>query len=131
MATIPKLLSLLVFYALSYCPTYSLSQFCYRLAPQQITAVATPCYYPCMPLSSYVQPIIHMQQEMDGAPCSIPGGHNHGHQVSRCMGGICLSPMASQALKRGKRGCLLVLAAKKIIGKVKEQVAVEAMAQPA
>lgn len=41
--------------------------------------------------------------------------------TSQCVGGVCLRPQSSHALKRAKRAaCLLIFAAKKIIKKAKE-----------
>ncbi|XP_037512234.2 uncharacterized protein LOC119389003 [Rhipicephalus sanguineus] len=124
MTTIWILLSLLfAVHALPDVHAYTSSNpFCYRLVPHEITAVQTPCRYPCLLLSSNVQPALHVQYEMDGAPCIIPGSHHAGqHEVSHCMDGVCLQRKATHGLKRSKRACLLLgVAALKIIKKIKE-----------
>uniref|UniRef100_A0A131XNE3 Putative glycine rich secreted protein n=1 Tax=Hyalomma excavatum TaxID=257692 RepID=A0A131XNE3_9ACAR len=123
MATIQNFLSVLgAFYVLSNVHAYAWRQpYCYRLVPLQITAVATPCSYPCLVLSRNVQPTIHVQQEVDGTPCTVPGMQRDSQWTSQCMGGVCLQPQSSHALKRAKRAaCLLIFAAKKIIKKAKE-----------
>lgn len=123
MATIQNFLSVLgAFYVLSNVHAYAWRQpYCYRLVPLQITAVATPCSYPCLVLSRNVQPTIHVQQEVDGTPCTVPGMQRDSQWTSQCMGGVCLLPQSSHALKRAKRAaCLLIFAAKKIIKKAKE-----------
>uniref|UniRef100_A0A6G5A077 Putative secreted protein n=1 Tax=Rhipicephalus microplus TaxID=6941 RepID=A0A6G5A077_RHIMP len=78
--------------------------FCYRLVPHHITAITTPCRYPCLLQSSYIQPRVHVNYEVDGTPCLIPGSHSAGrHEVSHCIDGVCVQRKSSLALKRSKR----------------------------
>uniref|UniRef100_A0A224Y1P3 Basic tail secreted protein n=1 Tax=Rhipicephalus zambeziensis TaxID=60191 RepID=A0A224Y1P3_9ACAR len=124
MTTTCTLLSLLfAIHALPNVHAYTSSHsLCYRLVPHHITAVTTPCRYQCLLLSSNVQPSVHVNYEINGTPCIIPGSHYAGRrEVSHCMDGVCVQRKSSHALKRSKRACLLVgIAAWKLIKKIKE-----------
>uniref|UniRef100_A0A131YPU2 Basic tail secreted protein n=1 Tax=Rhipicephalus appendiculatus TaxID=34631 RepID=A0A131YPU2_RHIAP len=123
MTTTWTLLSLLfAIHALPNVHAYTSSHsFCYRLVPHHITAVTTPCRYPCLLPSSNVQPTVHVNYELNGTPCITPGSHYTGRrEVSHCMDGVCVQRKSSRALKRSKRACLLGIAAWKLIKKIKE-----------
>lgn len=81
--------------------------YCHRLVPRFITHAVTPCTYPCLVVSSHVQPHIVVQNEQDGTPCMIHSGFHHKVELGTCRGAICTQDLHHKVLKRKKRLVLL------------------------
>ncbi|CAN8015537.1 unnamed protein product [Ixodes persulcatus] len=79
---VSTLLSVLAFCAAQYespwatkrgywSPQQFPSSVCYRLLPRQVTAEITPCQYPCLLLSSYLEPRLLTRLERNRSSCGI------------------------------------------------------------
>lgn len=84
--------------------------YCHRLVPAYITAVVTPCTYPCLFLSPHEHPRIIVHPEQNGTPCRIATSVGHHYQVGNCGGSVCRPSLPHTTLKRKKRFiCLYAL----------------------